>query len=138
MKWLERRLKERDPNKLGTRNESSPELHGNWYGVPIVTIDDWDQLYNAAMKGDDFAVGYITFLNSKYQRPTERRTTGITRLIQGYTGVGKNRPDAMKAYKAKVVAVKCKADPASLSFTPGPPAPGAPLPPRTTIFRTHH
>jgi hypothetical protein len=106
--------------------ESSPELHGNWYGVPIVTTDDWDQLYNAAMKGDDFAVGYIAFLNSKYQRPTKRRTTGIARLIQGYAEVGKNRPDAMKAYKAKVAAVKHKADPATPSFTPGPPVPGAP------------
>jgi hypothetical protein len=106
--------------------DSSPELHGNWYGVPIVTIDDWDQLYNAAMKGDDFAVGYIAFLNSKYQRPSEHRTAGIARLIQGYAGVGKNRPDAMKAYKAKVAAVKRKADPATPSLTTNRPVPAAP------------
>ena len=94
--------------------------------VPIVTTDDWDQLYNAAMKGDNFAVGYITFLNSKYQGPTERRTAGIARLKATLGGVGKNRPDTMKAYKAKVAVVKCKADPATPSFTPGPPVPGAP------------
>ena len=81
---------------------------------------------SAAMKGDNFAVGYIAFLNSKYQHPIKHRTVGIARLIQGYTGVGKNSPDAMKAYKAKVAAVKHKADPATLSFTPGPPVPGAP------------
>jgi hypothetical protein len=100
--------------------DSSPKLHSNWSGVPTITTDDWDQLYKAAMDSDDFVLGYITFLNSKYQRPTEHRTMGIARLIQSYAGVGKNRPDAMKAYKARVAAIKRKADPAASSSTPGP------------------
>ena len=101
--------------------DSSPEPHSNWSGVPIITIDDWDRLYNAAMNGDDFALGYITSLNSKYQCPTEFRTAGIARLIQGYTGIGKHCPDAMKAYKARVAAVKRKTDPATPSPTTGLP-----------------
>jgi hypothetical protein len=68
---------------------SSPELHSDWSGVPITTTDDWEQIYNAALKRDDFALGYIAYLNSTFQRPTKFRTAGITHLIQGYGALAK-------------------------------------------------
>jgi len=49
--------------------DTSAELHGPWSGVPIETVEDWERLSAAATGRDAFAVGYVAFLNTKYQRP---------------------------------------------------------------------
>jgi hypothetical protein len=48
---------------------TSPELHGHWSGREISTPEDWPNLRDAAINGDDNALGYIVYLNSLYQRP---------------------------------------------------------------------
>jgi hypothetical protein len=64
-------------------------LHGPWSGTPIDSVRDWERIYNAAVGGDDFALRYIAFLNTKYQQPGITRSQGITRLIQGFTALPK-------------------------------------------------
>ncbi|KIM81674.1 hypothetical protein PILCRDRAFT_8367 [Piloderma croceum F 1598] len=96
---------------------SSPELHGKWSGVPIVGGDDWECIYTVALNGDDFALGYIVYLNSTYQRPNETRTAGIRRLLQGFSVLAKTHPEALKEYKAKATAAKRKAGIAAPSST---------------------
>jgi hypothetical protein len=46
--------------------DTSEGLHGPWSGTPIDSVRDWERIYNAAVGGDDFAPGYIAFLNTKY------------------------------------------------------------------------
>jgi hypothetical protein len=87
-------------------------------------VKDWERIYNAAI-GDDFALGYIAFLNTKYQRPGATRSLGIAHLIRGFTVLPKLRPDSMKAYKAKITALKKQAGAVAPSPTPNPPAPPA-------------
>ncbi|KIM83087.1 hypothetical protein PILCRDRAFT_7502 [Piloderma croceum F 1598] len=96
---------------------SSPKLHGKWSGVPIVGGDNWEWIYTAALNGDDFALGYIAYLNSTYQRPNKTRMAGITCLLQGFSALAKTRPEALKEYKAKATAAKRKAGIAAPSST---------------------
>jgi hypothetical protein len=49
--------------------DTSEALHGPWSGTPIDTVKDWERIYNAAIGGDDFALGYIAFLNTRHQWP---------------------------------------------------------------------
>jgi hypothetical protein len=58
--------------------DTSVELHSPWSGVHIETVKDWERLSAAAIGGDTFAVGYVAFLNTKYQRPGIPRTLGIS------------------------------------------------------------
>jgi hypothetical protein len=105
--------------------DTSEALHGPWSGAPIDSVRDWERIYNAAIGGNDFALGYIAFLNTKHQRPGTARSQGITRLIQGFTALSKSRPNSMKAYKAKIAALKKQAGAVAPPSTPNPSAPPA-------------
>jgi len=105
--------------------DTSEELHGPWSGVAIETVEDWERLRDAAIGGDTFAVGYVAFLNTKYQRPGINRTPGISRLLRGYMTVASAQKDALKDYKAKTLALKKKAQ-ASTTAPAITAPPGAP------------
>jgi hypothetical protein len=102
--------------------DTSEALHGPWSGASIDSVRDWERIYDAAIGGSDFALGYITFLNTKYQQPGIARSQGITRLIKGFTALPKLRPDSMKAYKTKVAALKKQAGTMAPRPRPNPPA----------------
>ena len=102
--------------------DTSEGLHGPWSGISIDSVRDWDEIYAAAVGGDDFALGYIAFLNTKYQRPGIARSQGITRLIKGFAALTKLRPESMKAYKTKVAALKKQVGTVAPRPMPNPPA----------------
>jgi len=48
---------------------TSPELHSHWSGREITTPEDWADLRDTAVNGDDHVLGYIVYLNALYQHP---------------------------------------------------------------------
>ena len=42
---------------------TNQELHGEWSGVTIDITKDYDRLSSAAYRGNEFALGYIHYLN---------------------------------------------------------------------------
>jgi len=85
------------------------ELHGAWFGVKINTVANWERLLAAANNGDEHALGYIAFLNSKYQRPECARSQGITTLIKGYSAFAGTHKGALREYKQKLARLKQQA-----------------------------
>ena len=53
--------------------------------MTIDTTEDYDRLSLAAYRGDEFALGYIHYLNSKHQVPSAVRSPGVTRLVKHYS-----------------------------------------------------
>jgi hypothetical protein len=104
---------------------SSTELHGRWFGVGIESVADWENLLAADTNGDRDAVGYIAYLNTRYQRPDNTRTQGITALIKGYSSFAGNHKRALKEYKTRVARFK------RLALDEGTAAPPSTHPPRT-------
>ena len=84
---------------------TSPELHGHWSRREISTPEDWPNLRDAAINGDDNALGYIVYLNSLYQRPDNPRSQGIVALIVGWSTILHNHKARVEAYRQKVKAM---------------------------------
>jgi hypothetical protein len=85
---------------------SSAGLHGRWFGVGIESIADWENLLAAVNDGNGNLLGYIAFLNSRYQRPEHTWTQGISVLIKGYGSFAGNHKKALKEYKNKLLRFK--------------------------------
>jgi len=120
-----------DPPSLGY--EPCAELHGSWAGFTVNTIGDWTRLYNAAMKGDGFALGYIAYLNSLYQRPSLPRSQGIQRLMSGFSALARFQQPGLRDYKANVKAYKDRHGTRTDAPGPSVPGPSAILPPSAPI-----
>ena len=116
----------KDPPSLGY--EPCAELHGSWAGFTVNSVEDWTRIYEAAMAHDRFALGYVAYLNSLYQRPSLPRSPGIQRLISGYSALARFQPEGMREYKAKVKAYKERHG--TRTDAPGPsiPAPSTIIP----------
>ena len=106
---------------------SSSELHGRWLGVSIESVADWENLLAAAHNGDRHAIGYIAYLNTRYQRPDSTRTQGITALIKGYSSFAGTHKRALKDYKLQVARIKRQ------TLDEGTAAPPPTHPPRTLV-----
>ena len=84
---------------------TSPELHSHWSGKEISTPEDWPNLRDAAINGDDNALGYIVYLNLLYQRPDNPRSQGIAALIVGWSTILHNHKAWVEVYRQKVKAM---------------------------------
>ena len=90
---------------------TNQELHGEWSGVTIDTSEDYDRLSSAAHRGDEFALGYIHYLNSKHQVPSAVRSPGVTRLVKHYASFAKGpHQAAMERYKARLTRYRRQQD----------------------------
>ena len=61
------RVKDPPPSK---QQHTNRELHGDWSGRVIDTTEDYENLSSAAHAGNEFALGYIHYLNSRHQIPS--------------------------------------------------------------------
>ena len=78
------------PPKL---NQTSVELHGDWPNRPINTVADWEGIAAAAKNGDDYALRYIMYLNTRHQMEGRLgRSAGIAALLSGFNGLIKSAP----------------------------------------------
>ena len=68
----------RQPPPQPKLSELTKELHGNWANTPIDTEEQWTALCDAIINGDDNALRYCMYLNTRDQiAATCERTASV-------------------------------------------------------------
>jgi hypothetical protein len=87
---------------------SHPSIHGKWASHRIDTLQDACDLEKAMRDGNSFALGYMSYINSVGQIPTNPRSVGMEHLIKRYNHIAKEFSSALQKYKSTLVAFKRK------------------------------
>jgi hypothetical protein len=115
---------------------SHPSIHGKWASHKIDTLQDACDLEQAMQDGDSFALGYMSYINSVGQIPTNPRSMGVEHLIKQYNHIAKEFSSTLQKYKLALAAFKRKQARASSIPSRQPPAPG--VPERATLTEQGH
>jgi hypothetical protein len=59
-----------------------PSIHGKWASRRIDTLQDAQDLEQAMQDGDSFALGYMSYINSVEQIPTNPHSMGVEHFIK--------------------------------------------------------
>jgi hypothetical protein len=108
------------PPKL---SDSTPELHGIWANTVVETVEQWDTIREAAISGDDTALRYCMYLNTKFQlTSTRERSRGIQSLMKGYNALIKHDRVADRYNQMRVRIRKGRGPPGAGPTDVGPPS----------------
>lgn len=114
----------RQPPPQPKLTESTKELHGDWANVPIDTEEQWTALRDAIINGDDDALRYCMYLNTKHQiAATRERTAGVRALMTGFNWLIKSDQVSARYSVLRTKNRKARSDqPTSTNSIPlGPP-----------------
>lgn len=135
--WNRQARRHRQPPPTPKNLESTAELHGVWVDRPIDSIDQWNSLRNAVISGDDHALRYLQYLNTKHQiNATHVRSEGIRALVQGFGSIIKHDAVATRYERLRSKNRKPRADvssgPNAIVLDGPAPAPAGPSSSSTT------
>ena len=105
-----RDAKRKDPHRAH-HYPTNRELHGDWSGVVIETQEDFEKLSSATHLADEYAIGYIHYLNATHQVPSARRSPGVTILLRNYASFAKGpHSHLMERYKERLLKARRAAE----------------------------
>ena len=116
--------------------DSHVSIHGKWASRRIVSMEDARALEEAVRKKDQYALGYLSYINSTGQVSTNPRSVGVEYLLRQYNSIAKEYAPALKKYKNALASYKKNVARGSTSSNQRPPAPQVPI--RATLTERGH
>lgn len=124
------------PPPTPTLTESTSAVHGEWANKPIKSRADWRDMRKAIIDGDNAALRYLMYLNTKAQHEQKHlRSPGEQEMLADFNGLVK-RDDVAPRYRAQREARAAARAEASTSGNTAVPAGPAPTTAATTAVAT--
>jgi hypothetical protein len=101
-------------------------IHGKWASQKIISLEDTHALEDAVRKGDQHALGYLSYINLVGQVSTNPQSVGVEYLIRQYNSIAKEFAPTLKKYKNSLDSYKRNLAWGYIPSTQQPPAPKVP------------